>query len=123
MFEEGQIVWLNFPYSEILDEKNRPAFVWEDEGEYLIVSMITSRIRGGPWEVSVNPDIHNNLSRPSVIRIDNTILIPKTKLTSEFPGESGFANPFAIAMAKEKMRQWLNLKSGQADGVVLKDQL
>jgi mRNA-degrading endonuclease toxin of MazEF toxin-antitoxin module len=110
VFEEGQIVWLNFPYSEILEEKNRPAFVWEDLGDELVVSMITSRIRGGAWEVSVNPDIYNNLSRPSVIRIDNTILVSKAKLTSEIPGKSGFANPFVVAVAKEKMRQWLELK-------------
>ncbi|MDR1650144.1 MAG: type II toxin-antitoxin system PemK/MazF family toxin [Synergistaceae bacterium] len=106
-FEEGQIVWLNFPYSEILNEKNRPAFVWEDLGDNLIVSMITSRIRNGEWEIPVNPDIHNNLSRLSVIRIDNTISISKKKLTSETPGESGFANPFVVAAAREKMRQWL----------------
>jgi hypothetical protein len=107
MFEEGQIIWLKFPYSEISNEKNRPAFVWEDLGDDLIVSMITSRIRVGAWEVPINPDIYNNLSRPSVIRIDNTILISKTKMTSAFPGEAGFANPFVIAVAKEKMRQWL----------------
>ena len=109
MFEEGSIVWLEFPYSEIPGEKNRPAFVWEDLGDSIIVSMITSRIRGGKWEVLIMPDIYNNLSKPSVLRIDNTIVVPKEKLSSDVPGEAGSANPFVIASAKIKMKTWLEL--------------
>ena len=107
MLEEGQVVWLNFPFSNTQGEKNRPVFVWEDLGTEVVVSMITSRIRGGAWEVPINPDIHNNLSRASVIRIDLTAVVSKGKLTSENPGESGFANPFVIAAAKKKMKLWL----------------
>ncbi|MDR3280004.1 MAG: type II toxin-antitoxin system PemK/MazF family toxin [Synergistaceae bacterium] len=73
MFKEGQIVWINFPFSDIPGEKNRPAFVWEDLGQEVIVSMITSQIRGDYWEVPIEPDILNNLTKPSVIKIDNTI--------------------------------------------------
>jgi hypothetical protein len=107
VFEEGQIIWLNFPFSSAHGEKNRPVFVWEDLGTEVVVSMITSRIRGEVWEIPINPDIHNNLSRPSVIRIDLTAVVSKDKLTSENPGESGFANPFVIVAAKEKMKLWL----------------
>ncbi|MDR1979855.1 MAG: type II toxin-antitoxin system PemK/MazF family toxin [Synergistaceae bacterium] len=107
-FEEGQIVWLNFPFSDTSDEKNRPVFIWEDLGDELVVSMITSHIRGGVWEVPIRPDIHNNLTKQSVIRIDHTIAVSKTKLTSITPGEAGFANPFIVIAAKEKMEIWLS---------------
>jgi hypothetical protein len=111
VFEEGQIAWLYFPFSDIPGEKNRPVYVWEDMGDRLLVSMITSRIRGGEWEVPVSPDILNNLSRPSVIRIDNTIAVSKDKLASNIPAETGCANPFVIAMAREKMKAWLDIQA------------
>jgi hypothetical protein len=52
-FEEGQIVWLDFPFADAPREKNRPAFVWDDKGEEIIVSMITSHRRNGVWEVPI----------------------------------------------------------------------
>jgi hypothetical protein len=107
VFKEGQIIWLKFPFADAPGEKNRPAFVWDDLGTEVIVSMITSRIRGGVWEIPIVPDVQNNLSRPSVIRIDMTAAVSKDKLTSENPGESGSANQFVIAVAKEKMKLWL----------------
>ena len=106
-FKEGQIVWIDFPYSDIPDEKNRPAFVWKDNGNELVVSMITSRIRGLEWEVLIAPTLYNSLSRQSVIRVDNTIVISKEKLTAKIPEEAGFAGPFVVAVAKEKMSLWL----------------
>jgi mRNA-degrading endonuclease toxin of MazEF toxin-antitoxin module len=113
VFEEGQIVWLNFPFCDRPEEKNRPAYVWEDLGDELLVSMITSRVRGGAWEVPISPDARNNLSKPSAIRIDNTIAIPKDKLTSDVPGEGGQANPFVFAFAREKMKEWLAEKRNE----------
>jgi hypothetical protein len=108
VFEEGQIAWLYFPFADTPGEKNRPVFVWEDLGDRLIVSMITSHVRGGAWEIPINPEVLNNLSRPSVIRIDNTITVSKDRLTSEIPAEAGCANPFVIAMARDKMKKWLD---------------
>lgn len=32
----------------------------------------------------------------------------KTKLTSGTPGEAGFADPFVVIAAKEKMKEWLS---------------
>jgi hypothetical protein len=41
------------------------------------------------------------------------IAIPKDKLTSDVPGEGGQANPFVLAFAREKMKEWLAEKRNE----------
>ena len=106
-YKPGQIIGANFPFSDLPEEKNRPILVWKDTGDRLVVSMITSRIRYGKWEVAISPDSGNGLSKPSVIRIDKTISIEKSRITTNATWKIGEANPFVLIVAKEKLAEWL----------------
>ena len=59
------------------------------------------------WEVAISPDSGNGLSKPSVIRIDKTISIAKSRITTDTTWKIGETNPFVLIVAKEKLAEWL----------------
>ena len=76
--------------------------VWMDQGDFLVVSKMTSRIKGRQWDVAISPDSHNGLSRESVVQVDRTIKIPKSKICDIIP--RGCINQLQLALIREKLR-------------------
>ncbi|MCY7351320.1 MAG: type II toxin-antitoxin system PemK/MazF family toxin [Cytophagaceae bacterium] len=66
----GEIVLLRFPFTDGTGFKQRPAVVLKDtqDGD-LLVARVTSRLRSGPYELSIQDWQMTGLLRPSQIRI------------------------------------------------------
>lgn len=72
-YERGDVVLVNFPFSEAVGSKVRPAVVmstpdYEREMGAVIVALITGRLRGGPFEHRLKAWREAGLAKPSIVR-------------------------------------------------------
>lgn len=70
-FEKGDVVVLNFPFSNLADSKKRPALVVASlHGTDRIVCQITTNAIIDDYSITLDSRdfVHGSLSRPSVIR-------------------------------------------------------
>lgn len=71
VFVKGDIVVINFPFSDLTGMKRRPALVLSDlDGDDIILCQITSRIRMDEYAILLDNDdfVMGNLMSESVIR-------------------------------------------------------
>ncbi|MDX2191193.1 MAG: type II toxin-antitoxin system PemK/MazF family toxin [Bacteroidota bacterium] len=96
-YSKGDIVWVNFPFTDGSSSKIRPALVISNEkvnvtGDYLLIQ-ITSRVKNDNFsiEISENDFVDENLTIRSFIRIhkifvlnEALIISRKTSITDKF---------------------------------------
>ena len=77
----GDIIVINFPFSNLKDSKRRPVMVLKvPKGEDIIVNQITGSSYESEVEISINNDDFSSgsLKRESFVRIDKICSIEKT---------------------------------------------
>lgn len=87
MVRRGAVYWLELP-----NEKRRPALVLtRDEAipvmEKVVIAHLTSRVRGIPTEVPLDPD--DGLPRDCAVSLDNLRAVPKGFLSDPIASLSG----------------------------------
>ena len=107
-YNAGEIVRIAFPFEDSSEEKIRPALVIKDFGTEILVLKITSKHKGMDWDVKLPKDDFNGLAVNSVIQVDKSQRISKTKLTDIIP--SGVINPIQLEIVKQKLKQYLRTK-------------
>lgn len=80
-YRNGDVVLLPFPFSDLSSSKTRPAVVvsiedYQLETGDILVAMITSVARGGPYDYELRDWQAANLLRPSWVRIKLATLDP-----------------------------------------------
>lgn len=109
IFEAGDILFVAFPFEDSDEEKERPALFWQYRGaDFIVVSKITSRRRGLPFEMPMPPFFWNGLAKPSYVRLDQTVKISLDKVKSLRP--LGRVNPLQLHILHEKLKEFLASK-------------
>ena len=103
-YKPGDILQVYFPFEDTEDEKGRPALVWADQDDSLIVSKITSKIKGREWDVPISPDSHNGLFCESVVQVDRTIKLSQEKICDVIP--LGCLNALQLHIVHEKFKAY-----------------
>ena len=92
----GTIVLTNFPFTDLLSVKRRPAMVVSTDNDRrsdVVVAYITSVPRIEPDAVPIVPTSGNGLKVPSLVRFDKLATIDKSILV----GKLGEADPVWLA--------------------------
>lgn len=82
-FMKGDIVVLNFPFSDLSGVKRRPALVLSDlDGNDIILCQITSNNKLDKYSLSLNDDdfIEGKLASKSVIRLNKLFTADKNSI-------------------------------------------
>jgi mRNA interferase MazF len=84
LYKSGDIVLLEYPYSDILSSKKRPALIILDTGDDdIIVLRITTQIYNTDYDVIVKDWQASNLLAPSVIRCHKIATLNKSLVFRE----------------------------------------
>ena len=77
-YHPGEVILLEYPYSDFKETKRRPALVLLDSGdEDIVIARLTSRPHSGPFDVQVDDWKQAGLMTPSVVRIDKLLTVAK----------------------------------------------
>ena len=82
-FVKGDVVVLDFPFSNLVQAKRRPALIIKvPKGHDLIICQITAESQEKPVEVSItnNDFSYGRLKRDSYVRIDKITTIKRTRV-------------------------------------------
>ena len=99
-FNKGDIFYADFPFEEKSGEsKLRTVLVWgtHPNMKEVLVSKITSVIRGLEWEVSLNPGAHSGIKKQCVVRVDQARYLPISAFCIPV---LGVLNPFETAVVE-----------------------
>ena len=80
---KGDVVVLDFPFSNLIELKRRPALIIKvPKGEDIIVCQITAKSQEKSMEIPItnNDFIKNGLKRDSYIRLDKITSIKNTRI-------------------------------------------
>ena len=70
MYQFGEIVLLEYPYTDLSGIKQRPAVVLKDTGDSdFIVARVTSQVKQTAYDVEIDEWQNAGLLKPSVVRI------------------------------------------------------
>ncbi|OYU97457.1 MAG: hypothetical protein CFE21_03960 [Bacteroidetes bacterium B1(2017)] len=76
---KGDIVLINFPFTDLTGSKLRPAIILAESTLDLTVCFITTQIqRQELLDIPINPNSTNRLKNPSLIRISKIATLDKT---------------------------------------------
>ena len=68
--KKGDIIQVNFPFTDLQSAKKRPALVLAVEAPDVTVAFITGNLRlKRHYDVVIQPDALNRLSKPSLARV------------------------------------------------------
>ena len=99
-FVRGEIVILDFPFSNLMQTKRRPALVIKvSKGEDIIISQITAKSQEKSVEIPIIKEDFSKggLNRDSYVRLDKITTIKKTRVKYK-----------AGSLKKEKFEEVLN---------------
>ncbi len=77
MHNKGDILLINFPFSDFKNFKLRPVLLWEDLWNDCIVMPITSNKINIFWEYKIKKDDINNLKTDSYLKLLNINTVDK----------------------------------------------
>jgi mRNA interferase MazF len=76
--KKGDIVLIQFPFTDLIGSKNRPALILIDSDEDVTVCFITTNFtRNNEFDIPVSPTNLNGLKKDSLIRINKLATIDK----------------------------------------------
>jgi len=105
-FNKGDVFYASFPFEENSgSSKLRTVFVWgtHPNGQEILVSKVTSVIRGIKWEVPLMPGVHSGIKKQCVIRVDQTRYLPISAFCIPVLGT---LNPFEIMAVEERFKEY-----------------
>ena len=83
VIDTGTIVLLNFPYTDGINFKRRPALVLKDFGDGdLLVCRITSKIYSSPFDIYLDDWSNFGLLLPSVVRVHKMATLEKDMMNT-----------------------------------------
>ena len=103
---KGDIFYAAFPFDENANEsKVRTVLVWEmhQNGKEVLVSKITSVIRGLKWEVLLKPGTHSGIKKECAVRVDQTRYLPISVFCIPVLGT---LNPFEIIAVELRFKEY-----------------
>ena len=105
-FNKGDIFYADFPFEEKSSEsKLRTVLIWgmHPNVKEVLVSKITSVIRGVKWEVPLKPGAHSGIKKHCVARVDQTRYLPISAFCIPVLGT---LNPFEIAAVELRLKEY-----------------
>ena len=103
---KGDIVLVNFPFTDLSGSKLRPAVVLIDAGSDATLCFITSRFH---WQeetdLRLTPGTRNGLKQVSLVRTGKIATLDKAMIR----GQIGELSAFEIAQLNEKLKILLRL--------------
>ena len=105
-FRKGDIIIVDFPYSDFSGAKRRPALVIGASEEHIIVAFITTK-KTGPsrWFISIAATSQTGMVAPSYIRCDKILAVDVTVTE----GGIGVAENQILEKVDAKLRRLLSL--------------
>ncbi len=105
-YKHGDILLLNFPYSEGNRKAKRPVLVLaQTDKEDIVVSKITTAGQRGNYDIIINDWNKVGLLYPSVIRIDKLATLSKSRVIKKLGCLSDSCSP----KVKLKLKKLFNL--------------
>lgn len=105
-YKYGDIILLNFPFSNISDIKKRPALVLVDsEDNDILVCRITGQIYNSIYDILIKDYLAIGLKISSVIRIHKIATLEKSMISKKL----GELNKFQKNEVFEKLKLLFNL--------------
>jgi mRNA interferase MazF len=86
MYKQGTVILTPFPFTDLSDEKVRPAVIVSKGliGGEVVVVFITSKTKvSGPYTVTISPSSENGLRLPSVVVCSKIATISKKIVLGE----------------------------------------
>jgi hypothetical protein len=103
----GDIYQAKFPFEEDKYQyKERAVLVWRlnDNQQEVLSSKITGTMGRSIWELALQPSVRSGLTKPCVIRVDQTKYIPITY----FLYPRGALNAFELAAIRKLFLEYVN---------------
>ena len=76
---KGDIILVNFPFSDLTGKKVRPACVLADDGRDVTLAFISSVTENpGTFDLKLKPDTSNNLKKESLLKISKLATLSRT---------------------------------------------
>ena len=108
-FRHGEVVLLQFPFTNLAGSRRRPSLVMLDTGgEDIVVARVTSQTERAVFDIRLNDWTAASLLLPSVVRLHKLATIQKS-LVNRTPGPLSHADWARIRGAAESL--WANLTS------------
>ena len=108
-FETGDIVSVEFPYSDLQGRKRRPGLVLSGDDEDLLLARITTRPALGEGEVALADWSGAGLPKPSTVRLTKLATVDRRLVLRRI----GRLSPEDGAALIRSLREWLEALAGR----------
>ena len=103
---KGDIVLVNFPFTDLTGKKVRPACVLADDGRDVTLAFISSVIENpGAFDLKLKPDTSNNLKKESLLKVSKLATLSRTIIL----GKIGIIKPKELVFVDKLLVKYFQI--------------